>query len=316
MGYQYLSTKKMLQHYFKWGFWNIIWYLLVIIAILIGMVILYFYDNRSPLESSYHLIKGLPVILSIAIIPMNLIYFGYRTSIMRDQFRHHSFSCVKMWGVSLLSTFIWNMAIYALVVIIACILMRDNLFLMRSILFGQLTYALLLLHLTCYGLMLMLNICIINGKIILWISSILCIVSLILSGQLVPYYLYPRTDILAYFNLAMPLNYAIGLINNTLMMPDMIEKATNNVTILGVQNIYELLNSSLTPQFYEKIIYNKYGIDIFNIYSDFKITENQKNLIIFNHWNKVLNLIIPWLISSVAFGISYYFADKTFICYK
>ncbi len=316
MGKQEISFKQLCHHYCKWNFWNAFSVILVIVAACIGMIILYFYDNSSSLVASYHLIKGLPVIISLVIIPINILYLGYHISCLRQTTPSQSLGYGKLLASSFVVSFGWNLVMYAYLLIIGCLLIRGNVFLLKSILWGQLVYGLVVLHLTCYCIMLMLNLWIKNENLVLWITGTLVILSLILSGQLVPYFLYPRTDILAYFNLLMPLNYAIGLINNTCMMPNIIEKATNSVATFGVANIYELLNSPLTPEFYEKVIYSKYGINIFTIDLAFKMSENGKNFIVFNHWTKVLNLIIPWLISSVAFGISYYCADRTFICRK
>ncbi len=66
------------------------------------MLILYFYDNSSSLVASYHLIKGLPVIISLVIIPMNILYLGYRMSCLRQTAPPQSLGYGKLLASSFL----------------------------------------------------------------------------------------------------------------------------------------------------------------------------------------------------------------------
>lgn len=268
------------------------------------VLLFYFIDYKNNLIASNNLINNFPICFCLTNILLIMIWFAYRMLKVKKVANKLIYRRYEFFLTSFIVSFLLWIFINLYIFVLALIFINKNIFLIKNLLFGQLIFSLFFLYIVCYSMVIFFVNCF-DSIYLFWTT--ICLItfySMIFSGQIIPYIILKNNlRIMQYFTLISPINYAISLINNTLMYPDKIELAKTLYPIFNANDYIDLLNGKNTSVFYQQL-HNIYGTNIFDWKHDFKIGET-KLYILYNVWNKILNIFIPILVYIIFNSLSW-----------
>ena len=287
------TLKNLSRKFFPKNGWTLFPFLFSILIVLGLMLTSFFTASDQELNGGYKLLFNMPLYISAGIIPINFIWLGIKINHIRYH-TYNNFNRSELFIFSAFISIVWSVIILLLIFGFAAAILNKNVFLLQSILYGQLIYAYLMLVLTIYGLTMFFAIVFKSAKILSIFYVVFISYALFVSGQIIPYEIFNDLNIISYFALVSPLNYPLSLINNTLMISDYVSVLKTNPNYFSTAAYLEGLNNM--------------GVNIFSN-TDFiiSLTPDKPNKIlqVYSSWNKILNLTVPYLVTVLGILISY-----------
>ncbi|MGL4184086.1 MAG: hypothetical protein ACRCRP_03105 [Metamycoplasmataceae bacterium] len=262
----------------------------------LGFMLVYFFVAMDRDISVFA--SGLPSYLSLGLLPIALVVLPQmlveiKSSILLRKIAVSNVS--KLWYILIvfMAYFIILLfeAIYVLVFYFI-FLNKDSFEQTKNLNWGNLIFSLFSLFLVVITFGILIGVLLNNSLSVQLTGFAILFASLLFSGQFIPIQVIGSVSALRYVSLFSPLSYSLGLLNNTL------------IPYSGMENV-ELLNEYLR------------GADIFNLSSPFFIFPFEKTptapeipqiekMIIYDTWQKALNLVIPFVLVIGVNAISWY----------
>ncbi len=289
------SYKNLFRKFFPKNAWTAFPFVVSILLTLGVMLLYYFLAPNKLYKDGYNLLFNMPLYFSIMILPVNFIWIGIKVNYIRYH-SYNNFTRKDLFIVSAIISAIWSFVSFALIIVMLMCILNKNIFMLNSILYGQLIYSFIMFVMSTYALAMMFAIIIKSNKALGLFFVTITIYSLIVSGQIIPYSLFGKNGyILSYFALASPLNYSMSLINNTLMISDYTSALKINPDYLSSAGYTKYLN--------------RIGANIFDFKNGFVFQKNPPSTrptdyLVYSTWNKAFNLAIPYLIVVMGVGVA------------
>ncbi|MGL5357973.1 MAG: ABC transporter permease [Metamycoplasmataceae bacterium] len=263
----------------------------------LGFMLVYFFVAMSRDISVFA--SGLPSYLSLGLLPIGLVVLPQmlveiKSSILLRKIAVSNVS--KLWYILIvfIAYFIILLfeAIYVLIVYFI-FLNKDSFEQTKDLNWGNLIFSLISLFLVVITFGILIGVLLNNSLAVQLTGFAILFASLLFSGQFIPIQVIGSVSALRFVSLFSPLSYSLGLLNNTL------------IPYSGPDDAL-LLNEFLK------------GADIFNLNDAFFIfpfsegppTGNEMpeipKMIIYDTWQKALNLIIPFILVIGVNALSWY----------
>ena len=262
-------------------------------------------NNGSDMSMSYF-VMGLPSYIVLSIIPLSFITLP---QIMVELKNSILLRRIKTSGVKKEEYLLIIFVQYFILSIISCLItfliflafvntrVKEEL---RSINFGNLIYSTLMLILSSITLGMMIGSILKNVLISQLIGTGLFMITMMFGGLMMPINVFGEILAIKIITLFSPINYATGLVlNSGYIQSDLLLNKINTMTGSDFNAL-------------------SLGYDIFDINTPFKypdadfsslVTQGKPTssvIIIYDKWQKVLNLLMPYLLT-ITFSISSYF---------
>ncbi|WP_033378958.1 ABC transporter permease [Mesomycoplasma moatsii] len=289
-------------------------------ALIIPLFLMVIYKILSKNESSLF-ISGLPSYFSFSILPLCFISLPqmiveFKTSIILRKIANSRITSVKFILIVILYNFTMILSVTFLIILLYAIFLNVNAKAgFEYINWYELIYSLLNVYICCLSIGLLLGVLINKNNLVQIIGFSLIMISVILSGQFIPISVLFRTKAVSYISLLSPVSYCLNQMNIVLL-------PNNSKTILELNETIGLLpNTNLEEKILEIQSYKYHGIFDFNHtfkifdWSTTQILQDENNSVktfiskivitpIFDPWQNILNVIMPYLISILAIIIS------------
>lgn len=255
-------------------------FLYMIIYFVIGSSDVFFSGLSSYLSFS---------ILPLTIISMPLALVEFKNSIILRKISTSSITafkfCIIMFSYYLLVTICANLII---IMVFSAFLNKDAPNLFKQINWGQFIYSLLMVYISSLSVGLLCGVLIKKTNQVQVIGFLILFISIILAGQFMPLSVIGSVKAIKYISLFSPISYSMALMNNVL--------AGDSNEILS--QINKIVDSNIIQNCID-------GKNIFNIHNPFILIEYyfedgqlivEKTSEIYLEWQKILNLIMPYVI--------------------
>lgn len=235
-------------------------------------------------------------ILPLTIISMPLALVEFKSSIILRKISTSSITafkfCLLMFGYYLIVTIISNLIVITLC---ATFLNKDAPEIFKTINWGQFIYSLLMVYISSLSVGLLLGVLIKKANQAQIFGFLILFISIILAGQLMPLSVLGSVDAIKYISLFSPISYSMSLMNNVLVgdsneIIGLIATANNGSfasvveSCIKGQSIFDVQNPF--------IIFD-YDFSNINGEQEFYVNGYTK---IYLEWQKILNLIMPYVI--------------------
>ena len=263
-------------------------------------------DDSDNVSSMSYFVMGLPSYIVLSIIPLSLITLP---QIMVELKNSILLRRIKTSGIKKEQYLLIIFLQYFMLSIISC-LITFLIFLsfvntkvneeLKSINFGNIIYSTLMLILSSITLGMMIGSILKNVLISQLIGVGLFMVTMMFGGLMMPINVFGEIFAIKIITLFSPINYATGLVlNSGYLQSDLLLNKINSLTGSNLDSL-------------------SLGYNIFDINTSFKypdvdfstITTQGKpssdTIVIFDKWQKVLNLLMPYILT-IVFSISSYF---------
>lgn len=277
-----------------------------IISILLPLVFMIIFKLVNENDQNFFA-SGLSSYFAFSILPLLLITFPqliveFKISIILRKISVSSISATKFCLIVLFYYLLMVIASNIIVIILyAAFLNKDAKYFFEIINWGQLIYSLLNIYLTTLTFGLLLGILMKKNSIVQVVGFAIMIISILFAGEFIPMTVIARSDALRYISLFSPITYSLGLMNNVLMINN-----TNFFMMLPIDPSLVPLRNELLSQCYPNNIF-----DLNHPFVLFDYTFNQENLliprtnfVIYEIWQKALNLVMPYVCSGLFLFIS------------
>lgn len=290
-------------------------------ALIIPLFLMVIYKIISKNKSSLF-ISGLPSYFSFSILPLCFISLPqmiveFKTSIVLRKIANSRITSIKFISIVILYNLTMILSVTFLIILLYAIFLNvDAKTGFEYINWYELTYSLLNVYICFLSVGLLLGVLINKNNLVQIIGFSLIMISVILSGQFIPISVLFRTKAVSYISLLSPVSYCLNQMN-IVLLPD------NSKTILELDKTIGLLpNTNLEEKILEIQSYKYNGIfdfnhtfKIFDWSTTTQILPDENNSIktfiskivitpIFDPWQNILNIIMPYLISILAIIIS------------
>lgn len=254
--------------------------------------------------SSAVFFSGLSSYLSFSILPLTIIAMPlalveFKNSIVLRKISTSSINafkyCIIMFIYYLIVTIIANIIV---MVIFTAFLNKDAPDLFKQINWGEFIYSLLMVYISSLSVGLLLGVLIKKTNQVQIIGFLLLFISIILAGQFMPLSVIGKVDAIKYISLFSPISYSMGLMNNVLS-----GDSNELLTLIGIANIdkIQIINECIK------------GNSIFNINAPFCLVDyyfDDSKIVfegfskIYLEWQKIINLLMPYIICISFIAIS------------
>ncbi len=247
------------------------------------MIFFYTVSKSQPDMTTFA--NGLPAFISVSILPLCLISIPQlmvelKNSILLRRIKNSGFSKTNYVGLIflffLIAVIIFTLSVF---IIFFSILNHDahKYMSVDKVYYGELIYALLALITNSMMVGIFLGSIIKNISITFLIGVSFLLITLIFSGQFIPIQVIGNIDAIKYLGLFSPLNYSSALLNNVL--------------------IEDILGQGKSI----------FSIDYFEICTQFSSDGPGcgETMIIYDSWQKILNLVMPFILSIALFFLSH-----------
>lgn len=274
------------RHFFKSKVGLIMSMTLPLIFMLIYFIFALSNDNFSLFGTSLSVYLSL-TFLPITLIALPLVIVEFKKSIILRKIAVSKITSLRFSFLLLEYYFVVLLISTIITIILYAIFLNKHASEYFSLYnWGELIYSILNIFILSLALGLFLGVICKKTSIVQTIGIGIMFLSLALSGQLIPMSVIASSAPIKYISLFSPLSYPLGLLNNVLFAAD-----------------FKQLDS-LPPEMMNQLNLLNKGSSIFNT-SNFYIFSFDKDAlkvdskIVYYGWQKVLNLVLPWVLTFI-----------------
>ncbi|MGL5522031.1 MAG: hypothetical protein ACRDAW_02020 [Metamycoplasmataceae bacterium] len=263
----------------------------------LGFMLVYFFVAMDRSISIFA--GGLPSYLSLGLLPIALVVLPQmlveiKSSILLRKIAVSNVS--KLWYIFIvfIAYFIILLfeAIYVLIFYFI-FLNKDSFEQTKNLNWGNLIFSLFSLFLVVIAFGILLGVLLNNSLSVQLTGFAILFASLLFSGQFIPIQVIGSVSALKYVSLFSPLSYSLGLINNTLIPysledPIFLNDFLKGADIFNINDPFFIFSFEMPPTGTEIPPFDKITINIYDT------------------WQKVLNLVIPFILVIIVNIISWY----------
>lgn len=262
----------------------------IIMSATLPLIFMLIYLIFSISKNDYSMLgNSLPVYISLTILPITLIALPlviveFKQSIILRKIAISKITALKLSLLLLLYYFIVLLCSTLLTITIYAIFLNKHASYYFSLYnWAEFLYAIINVYLLSLTIGLFLGVICKKTSIVQTIGIGLMFLTLALSGQLIPMSVVASTNAIKYISLFSPLSYPLALLNNIFIVVD-----------IDSYKLPEEILNQIEPLLKGSSIFN---IDNFYIIDFDKDKMKINPIVVYYGWQKVLNLIFPFIIS-------------------